>query len=135
MQRGQFGGAIGFASRDSRIEGLALFSFSVTSEEVIRSFADEAAQKIFRGEKLTRKEQKRLGGLRVGKAQERLAILNQASEKDLLTLQSLHYHKLHGEGRYSIDANSRNSKWRITFAWANDELTDVELVKIQDTHS
>jgi plasmid maintenance system killer protein len=112
-----------------------LFSFSVTTRGVIRSFADEATAKIFRGEKLTRKEEKRLGGLRVDKAQERLAILNQASEKDLLTLQSLHYHKLRGEGRFSIDANSRASKWRITFVWANDELTDVALVEIQDTHS
>lgn len=55
-------------------------------------------------------------------------------EKDLLTLHSLHYHKLHGTGRYSIDANSRNSKWRITFAWADQALTDVSLVKIEDTH-
>lgn len=54
--------------------------------------------------------------------------------KDLLTLHSLHYHKLHGTGRYSIDANSRNSKWRITFAWADQALTDVSLVKIEDTH-
>lgn len=69
------------------------------------------------------------------KAQERLAILNQATERDLLILQALHYHKLHGENRYSIDANSRNSKWRITFIRANDELTDVELVEIEDTTS
>ena len=55
-------------------------------------------------------------------------------EKDLLTLHSLHYHKLHGTGRYSIDANSRNSKWRITFAWVDQALTDVSLVKIEDTH-
>ena len=55
-------------------------------------------------------------------------------EKDLLTLHSLHYHKLHGTGRNSIDANSRNSKWRITFAWADQALTDVSLVKIEDTH-
>ena len=54
--------------------------------------------------------------------------------KDLLTLHSLHYHKLHGTGRYSIDANSRNSKWRITFAWVDQALTDVSLVKIDDTH-
>jgi len=105
------------------------------SEGVIRSFADQATEKIFRGEKLTRKEEKQFGGLRTDKAQERLAILNQATERDLLMLQVLHYHKLHGEGRYSIDANSRNSRWRITFAWVNDELTDVELVEIEDTHS
>ena len=102
---------------------------------MIRSFADPVTGKIFRGEKLTRKEERRLGGLRVDKAQERLAVLNQATERDLLTLQALHYRKLHGEGRYSIDANSRNSKWRITFTWANEELTDMELVEIEDTHS
>ncbi len=102
---------------------------------MIRSFANGATEKIFRGDKLTRKEEKQLGGLWIDKAQERLAILNQANERDLLTLQSLHYHKLQGSGgRYSIDANSRNSKWRITFAWADDELTDVELVEIEDTH-
>jgi hypothetical protein len=54
--------------------------------------------------------------------------------KDLLTLHSLHYHKLHGTKRYSIDANARASKWRITFAWTNQELTDVSLVKVEDTH-
>lgn len=102
---------------------------------MIRTFADEATKKIFCGEKLTRKEEKHFGGLRIEKAQERLAILNQASEKDLLNLHSVHYHKLHGNSRYSIDANARNSKWRITFVWANDELTDVQLVKIEDTHS
>ena len=100
-----------------------------------RSFADRTTEKIFRGEKLTRKEEKQLGGLRVHKTQERLAVLNHPSERDLLTLQTLHYHKLHGSGRYSIDAEARNSKWRITFAWANDDLTDVELVEIEDTHS
>jgi len=36
--------------------------------------------------------------------------------------------------RHSIDANSRRSKWRITFAWKNEQLSDVELVKIEDTH-
>lgn len=102
---------------------------------MIRSFADPVTEKLFRGDELTRKEMKGLGDLRMEKAQERLAILNQSSERDLLTLRSLSYHKLHGEGRYSIDANSRSSKWRITFAWANEELTDVQLVKIEDTHS
>jgi plasmid maintenance system killer protein len=102
---------------------------------VIRSFADPTTGKIFRGEELSRKEEKRFGGLRLGKAQERLAILNQATERDLLGLHSLHYHKLHGSGRYSIDADSRNSPWRITFTWSNEELTDLELVRIEDTHS
>ena len=100
----------------------------------IKSFADPLTEKIFRGEKLTRKEAKRLGDIRLDKAQERLVILHHSSEKDLLTLHSLHYHKLHGIKRYSIDANARASKWRITFTWANQELTDVSLVKIEDTH-
>ncbi|MCW1883746.1 hypothetical protein OKA04_03335 [Luteolibacter flavescens] len=101
---------------------------------MIRSFADKATEKVFCGDILTRKEANRLGGLRLEKAQERLAILNRASEKDLLTLRALHYHKLHGSDRYSIDADGRNSKWRITFAWADEGLTDVEFVEIQDTH-
>ncbi|MEI6674902.1 MAG: hypothetical protein WCO57_06970 [Verrucomicrobiota bacterium] len=101
---------------------------------MIRSFADPLTEKIFLGEALTKKETRYLGDIRLDKAQERLVILHHALEKDLLTLHSLHYHKLHGTGRYSIDANSRASKWRITFAWANSQLTDVSLVKIEDTH-
>jgi plasmid maintenance system killer protein len=64
----------------------------------------------------------------------RLQILNAATEKDLLIHHSLQYHALKGTKRYSIDANSRNSKWRITFTWSEDTLADVELVKIEDTH-
>jgi len=101
---------------------------------MIKSFADALTEKIFRGDDLTKKEARQLGDIRIDKAQERLLILHHSAEKDLLTLHSLHYHKLHGTGRYSIDANSRNSKWRITFAWADQALTDVSLVKIEDTH-
>jgi len=101
---------------------------------MIKSFADAITEKIFLGDTLTSKETKHLGGIRRDKAQERLLILHHATEKDLLTLQSLHYHKLHGSKRYCVDANFRNSKWRITFAWANQKLTDVLLVKIEDTH-
>jgi hypothetical protein len=42
--------------------------------------------------------------------------------------------RLIGSGRSSIDADSRKSKWRITFTWENDEAKDVCLVKIEDTH-
>lgn len=101
---------------------------------MIKSFADPITEKNFRGEDLTRKEARQLGDIRLGKAQERLVILHHSSEKDLPTLHSLHYHKLHGSKKYSIDANARASKWRITFAWANLEFTDVSLVKIEDTH-
>ena len=101
---------------------------------MIRSFSDSHTEKIFRGDDLTKREARQLGDIRIDKAQERLLILHHSAEKDLLTLHSLHYHKLHGTGRYSIDANSRNSKWRITFAWADQALTDVSLVKIEDTH-
>jgi plasmid maintenance system killer protein len=101
---------------------------------MITSFADSLTEKVFLGEVLTAKEARRLGGLLLDKAQERLVILHHAGEKDLLALHSLHYHKLHGTGRYSIDANSRTSKWRITFAWTNQELRDASLVRIEDTH-
>jgi plasmid maintenance system killer protein len=101
---------------------------------VIRSFSNKLTEKIFRAEPLDRKEAKAIGDLRIEKAQERLLILNQATERDLLSLKSLHYHKLHGTDRYSIDANSRSSKWRITFSWLDEKLADVQLVKIEDTH-
>lgn len=40
---------------------------------------------------------------------ERLLIVHHSTEKELLTLHSLHYHKRQDTGRYSIDANSRSS--------------------------
>ncbi|NQX01369.1 hypothetical protein HQ447_11985 [bacterium] len=101
---------------------------------MIKSFADPLTEKIFLGEDLTKREARHLGDIRLDKAQERLVILHHSAEKDLLTFHSLHYHKLHGSKRYSIDANARASKWRITFAWANQQLTDVSLVRIEDTH-
>lgn len=101
---------------------------------MIKSFADALTEKVFLGGDLTRKEARSLGDLRVNKAQERLAILHHSTENDLMKLQALHYHNLRGTRRYSIDADSRASRWRITFAWANRELTDVTLVKIEDTH-
>lgn len=101
---------------------------------MIISFADEVTEKIFLGDELTRRELKKLGDLDVAKTQERLAVLHQATEKDLLTLPFLHYHALRGSKRYSIDANSRRSKWRITFAWADQDRVDVQLVCIEDTH-
>ena len=101
---------------------------------MIESFVDEITRKIFEGEELSRKDLKRLGDLRIDKAQERLHVLNQASERDLLSLRSLHYHRLHGLRRYSIDADSRHSKWRITFEWSHEHLKNVSLVRIEDTH-
>jgi len=41
---------------------------------------------------------------------------------------------LYGTSRSSIDASSRRSRWRITFAWTGDECTDVEFVSLEDTH-
>ena len=101
---------------------------------MIRSYADKITEKIFKGEELSRKELKKLGELDLAKAQQRLAILNQATEKDLLSLHSLYYHKLKGSDFFSIDADSRKSKWRIVFAWMDETLTDVCLVQIGDTH-
>jgi plasmid maintenance system killer protein len=83
---------------------------------------------------LTRKEANRLGALNPVKAFERLAVLNEADEKALLLIPALHYHKLKGTSKYSIDADSRKSPWRITFQWENSEMNHVELVKVEDTH-
>ena len=101
---------------------------------MILSFADQSTEKIFTGTPLSRKESKFFGDLRIEKAQERLLLLNASSEKQLLLVPPAQYHSLKGSKRYSIDANSRTSKWRITFSWKNEDLTDVELVKIEDTH-
>jgi len=108
--------------------------FFVYFQSVIRSFADTTTETIFLGGDLSRKEARRLGNLDRTKAFERLAILNEADEKTLLLAPFLHYHKLKGSSRYSIDADSRKSPWRITFQWENSEMKDVQLVKIEDTH-
>lgn len=114
--------------------GLSLFAFRCIFLAVIRSFADKATEKIFLGEALSRKESNKFGTLNTIKAFERLAILNEADEKSLLLIPALHYHKLKGTSKYSIDAESRNSRWRITFQWENAEMKNVELVRIEDTH-
>ena len=101
---------------------------------VIRSFADTVTEKLFLGETLSRKESNKLGNLNLTRAFERLSILNEADEKSLLLLPALHYHKLKGTSKYSIDADSRKSPWRITFQWENSEMKNVELVRIEDTH-
>ena len=85
--------------------------------QVIRSFADTTTEKLFIGEELSRKEINKLATLNPVKAFERLAILNEADEKSLLLIPALHYHKLKGTSKYSIDADSRKSPWRITFQW------------------
>ncbi len=101
---------------------------------MIKSFADTITETIFLGGKLNRKESAKLGSLNTVKAYERLAMLNEADEKTLLLSPFLHYHKLKGTTRFSIDADSRKSPWRITFQWENAEMKDVQLVKIEDTH-
>ena len=101
---------------------------------MIKSFASPVTEKIFLGGKLTKKERKSIGALNVTKASERLVQLHTADEKALLTAPYLHYHKLQGSDLYSIDADARNSKWRITFCWENEEMKDVELVEIENTH-
>lgn len=101
---------------------------------VIKSFSDKATEKLFLGQALNKKQRKAFGVLNCEKAAERLFLLDSANEKALLTAPTLRYHKLHGSDRYSIDADSRKSKWRITFSWENDEMADVRLVTIEDTH-
>ncbi len=118
----------------NRISRLKCSLIGVFSDSVIRSFADTTTEKLFLGEKLSRKETNKLGTLNPVKAFERLAILNEADEKSLLLIPALHYHKLKGTSKYSIDADSRKSPWRITFQWENLEMKNVELVRIEDTH-
>ena len=101
---------------------------------MIQSFADTLTEKLFFGEEMSRREINKIGTLNPVKAFERLAILNEADEKALLLIPMLHYHKLQGTSKYSIDADSRKSPWRITFQWENAEMQNVELVKIEDTH-
>jgi len=101
---------------------------------MIESFSNSATQKIFSGENLTKKERKSVGALNIEMAQRNLQILDLASEKDLLLSPALHYRRLQGSDRFSIDADARNSPWRITFKWTNEQLIDVELVHIEDTH-
>ena len=100
---------------------------------MIKSFADTATEKVFNGVTLSKKERKAYGALRVTKAFQRLHLLNASNESDLLASTALHYHSLHN-GRHSIDADARNSPWRITFTWENEEMNNVKLVKIEDTH-
>ena len=101
---------------------------------MIKSFSNLVTEKIFQGVKLTKKERKLVSSLNVAKASERLVLLHTGNEKALLTAPYLHYHKLQGTDFYSIDADARNSKWRITFCWENEEMKNAELVKIEDTH-
>ena len=100
---------------------------------MIKSFSNPVTEKVFNNETLTRKELRSFGDLNLDKAYERLKILNRVTQTDLLQLPPLSYHALHN-GRYSIDVSSSRSIWRITFEWSNEEFTDVELVKIEDTH-
>ena len=101
---------------------------------MIKSFSSPLAEKMFYGDSLTKKERMVVGSLNTGKAADRLRQLHTADEKTLLTAPYLHYHKLRGTTRYSIDADSRRSPWRITFCWENEELKNVELVRIEDPH-
>lgn len=113
---------------------LAAFTIRCILSEVIQSFADVVTEKLFLGEELSRKEINKLGNLNPIKAFERLAILHEADEKALLLIPFLHYHRLKGSTRYSIDADSRKSAWRITFEWESSQMKDVQLVRIEDTH-
>ena len=101
---------------------------------MIQSFDNTLTEKVFNGEVLIKKERKACSDLNLAKAQQALKVLDKSTEKQLLTTPSLAYHSLSGMNRYSIDANGRKSKWRITFTWVDSEKTDVELVKIENTH-
>ena len=101
---------------------------------MINSFANEVTRKIFLNLPLTRKEIRKFGSLNIEKTTNRLQVLDLSDERDLILAMHLYYHALSGTRRYSIDANSRRSIWRITFEWADGNRTDVEAVLIEDTH-
>ncbi len=103
-------------------------------KEMIKSFLDERTKKIFNGESLTSKERKKIGSLNTKKVQARLALLDDSTQNELMLNNGANYHSLSGTNKYSIDADARNSKWRITFTWENDDKKDVECVLIEDTH-
>ena len=101
---------------------------------MIKSFLDERTKKIFNGESLTSKERKKIGSLNTKKVQARLALLDDSTQNELMLNNGANYHGLSGTNKYSIDADARNSKWRITFTCENDDKKDVECVLIEDTH-
>ena len=113
---------------------LDTFAFFVSYPPVIKRVADPLTEKLFLGAEMTRKEANKLGTLNPIKAFERLAVLNEADAKSLILIPALHYHKLKGTFKYSIDADSRKSPWRITFQWEKAEMKNVELVRIEDSH-
>ena len=113
---------------------LDAFAFLCIFTRVIKSFSDRTTKRIYLGDVLTKNDRKKIGSLNVEKAKERLAVLATADEKRLMMATHLHYHALHGTGRYSIDADSRCSPWRITFSWDGDEMVDVVMVGVEDTH-
>lgn len=102
-------------------------------DDVLKSFSDALTEKIFNGDKLTKKERKKVGALNLLKAMERLILLDLSAEKYLMLHGGSRYHSLSASNRYSIDADARNSPWRITFQWENEEMINVELVEIEDT--
>lgn len=77
---------------------------------------------------------KKFGERTYDKYPKQATILNEANEISLLLIPTLHYHKLKGTTKYSTDADSRKSPWRITFHWEDSEMENVELVRIEDTH-
>ncbi len=110
------------------------FAFLRIIGSVIKSFSDLTTKKIYLGDVLSKKDRKKIGSLNIEKAKERLMVLASANEKRLMMASHLHYHSLHGSQRFSIDADSRRSPWRITFLWDDEEMVDVLFVQIEDTH-
>jgi len=105
-----------------------------TIQHVIKSFSCRITEKLFHSEDISQNKRKKFGDLDWDIALDNLLFLDLADEQDLLKSISLHYHSLGGKPpKYSIDTH-RNSKWRITFYWENEEKTDVQLVKIENTH-
>lgn len=92
-------------------------------EEMIRSFADKEAEKIFRGGRA-----RRLATGLQRTARRRMLILDAADRlNDLLIPPGNRLEKLAGKraGQYSLRINEQ---WRICFRWRRGDAHDVEIV-------
>ena len=90
---------------------------------MIRTWRNAATRKVWEGERPNQ-----FRGLDFEAAIDLLLALNAAkSLSDLSPLKSIGLHKLKGDrkGRWAMTANAR---WRICFAFANDDAYDVEIV-------
>ena len=87
---------------------------------MIRSFRSRALKRFWE-----HNDPKRLPATEVGRINAILQLLDEATTPQDLDVHGLHFHALVGNmrGRYSVTVRAN---WRITFAWFEDDATDVD---------